>query len=66
MDSYTKWNARVALSSLESGWEIALIGKNLTDETVTSHGNDVPLYLGAHYVFTERPRSIALQASYNF
>jgi len=65
-DSYVKWNARLALASMNDTWEVALIGKNLTDETVTAHGNDIPLYLGAHYVFTERPRSVAIQATWRF
>ena len=33
-DSYTKVNARIALESLDNGWSLALIGKNLTDEDI--------------------------------
>lgn len=32
-DSCTLWNARIALSGDNDKWMIALIGKNLSDET---------------------------------
>ena len=60
-DAYTKWNARIQLSSTDDRWAVAIVGKNLTDEDVVSHGNDIPLFRGAHFAFLERSRSIALQ-----
>lgn len=65
-DAFTKWNARIQLGDYDGRWNAALIGKNLTDEDVTSHGNDIPLFNGAHYAFMERTRSIALQGTLRF
>jgi len=70
-DGYVKVNMRLALADVESGWEVALVGKNLTDEAVVSYSNDVPLANSSfgsigHYAFIERPRSIAVQGSYRW
>ena len=70
-DAYYKLNGRLALSDVAAGWEVALIGKNLTDETVVTFANDTPLALStfgsvSHTGFLARPRSIALQAVYRW
>jgi iron complex outermembrane recepter protein len=67
-DSYTKINGRIALSPQDGDWEIALIGQNLTDETTSSYGNDVPLSgpSPSFFKFVDPPRSIALSASLRF
>lgn len=67
-DGYVKVNMRLALADVKDGWELALVGKNLTDEEVVSYSNDTPLANSSfgstnHYAFIERPRSIAVQAS---
>ena len=64
-------NGRLALSDFEGGWELALVGKNLTDEEVVNYANDTPLansIFGSvnHYGFIARPRSIGLQAIYRW
>lgn len=71
--SYTKINARIALSGANDLWELALIGKNLTDETVITYANGLPvasvLTKGAgsgFYAFYEPARSLAIQASLKF
>lgn len=65
-EAYAKLNARVALSSLDYGWELALVGKNLTSELVKASGNDVPLFVGASFAATEPPRTLGLQAVFRF
>jgi outer membrane receptor protein involved in Fe transport len=70
-DSYAKFNARVALAPNEGNWEIALLGRNLTDETVTGYAADIPLAartFGApsYGSFVAPPRSLALQARFSF
>ncbi len=67
-DAYVKVNMRLAVADVKEGWELALVGKNLSDEEVVSYSNDTPLANSSfgsvnHYAFVERPRSIALQAS---
>lgn len=70
-DSYTKLNARVALSGIDRNWELALVGRNLTDETVVGYTGDTPLarnLFGArsYYGFVDPPLGVALEASYRF
>ena len=47
-------------------WDVAILGKNLTEEFSSSSSNDQPLVPGNGYVSTDRLRSIAIQATYNF
>ncbi len=65
-DSYAKFDARLALSPLNDQWEIALIGKNLTDEETFSFGNDVPLSAGSYFAHYDVTRTIAAQVRWNF
>ncbi len=72
-DSYVKVNARLALSGQEDRWEVALIGKNLTDEAIVSYSNGLPVATvltggtgSGYYAFYERPRSVALQGTLRF
>ena len=72
-DATTMLNGRISLSGAEGDWELALIGRNLTDETVINFGGNTPLggtlTRGAgnsYYAFVNRPVNIALQAKYNF
>jgi outer membrane receptor protein involved in Fe transport len=71
--SYTKINARIALSGVDDKWELAVVGKNLTDESIVTYANGLPvasiLTKGAgsgFYAFYEPTRSVALQASIKF
>lgn len=71
--SFNKINARIALVSPEETWTIALVGKNLTDESVITYANGLPvasvLTKGAgsgYYAFYEPSRSVALQATVKF
>ena len=64
--SYTKLNARIALSDVDNRWEIALMGRNLTDEETFNGTLDVPLVEGSHIAFMEPPRTIGVQAKYSF
>jgi|CXWL01.1.fsa_nt_gi outer membrane receptor protein involved in Fe transport len=70
-DAYAIWNLRVALADADEKWEVALLGRNLTDEEVVSYANDTPLAFSqtgapTFYGFVERSRSVTLQASYRF
>ncbi len=69
-DSYGKLNARLALASLDSGWMLALVGKNLTDEKTFTWGNDVPLgafgFDQTYFKHIDPPRTWELVARYNF
>lgn len=66
-DSYTRWNARIALSGDDGKWSVALIGKNLTDETTHVWRNDVALTASnSYFAVPQRPRSVAVQGTYRF
>lgn len=71
--SYVKINARLALLGEGGRWELALIGKNLTDEAIVTHANGLPVATvltqntgTGYYAFYERPRSVALQGTLRF
>lgn len=70
-DGYTKLNARVALSGNNNRWEVALVGKNLTDEEIITYANATPLAgtsfgVSSHYAFFERGQTVAVQGTYRF
>ncbi|MGC4027877.1 MAG: TonB-dependent receptor [Steroidobacteraceae bacterium] len=70
-DAFYKLNARLALGPAAGGWEVALVGRNLTDETTVSYAGDTPLasrLFGArsYYGFTDPPRGIALEGTLRF
>jgi outer membrane receptor protein involved in Fe transport len=65
--STTIFNARIALASVDRSWSVALIGKNLTDKKSNIWNNDVPISnSNSYFGLPNRPRSIAIQARYNF
>jgi len=72
-DSFTKWGARIALASNADTWQLALIGHNLTNERIMTVSSTLPLSTTltggagtAYYGIYERPRSLAMELSYNF
>ena len=70
-DSFYKLNARVSLGADSGRWQVALVGRNLTDETTVSYAGDTPLssrLFGArsYYGFTDMPRAIAVEGSIRF
>jgi len=40
-DSFTKWDARVAISANDDRWELGLTGRNLSDEMVINHAYNI-------------------------
>jgi iron complex outermembrane recepter protein len=72
-EAYTKINARIGLSNSDETWELALIGKNLTDQSIITYANGLPVAStvtngtgSGYYAFYERPASIALQGTFRF
>ena len=69
-DAYTKLNAQLGLES--DRWSIYLVGRNLTDEEVTSYITEVtlsggsPFFAPSYSGFYDRPRSVAVQLNYWF
>lgn len=70
-DAFTTFNARLGYGPNDGSWEIALLGKNLSDENYLTFGGDVPLAgstFGAksNYAFFARGRTLSLQGSLRF
>ncbi len=68
-DGFVKVNGRIGIGAIDKQWELALVGKNLTDEVIIVYAADTPLsktIFGAtsHTGFLEPPRSIAMQFTY--
>ncbi len=64
--SYQRYNARIALTDPNAGWELAVVGKNLTDEKVSTNNNDQPLVPGNGFTSLQPLKSVAVQATYKF
>jgi len=60
-DAYAKLDLRAALAIDDGKWEIALIGKNVTDKTTAGFRSYAPGSVGTAVALADRPRSIALQ-----
>jgi len=69
--SYTMLNARLAFGNAARGWEVALVGRNLTDVTVVSYSVSIALagpVFGTPGVwgFVDPPRTVAVQGTLRF
>ncbi len=69
-DSFVKVNARVQLASAAQTWSLAVLARNITNEKTTTWGNDVPLasqgFSQTYFQHIDPPRTIEIQAAYNF
>lgn len=69
-DAYTKVNARISIGDIGGKWTLALLAKNITDETTSAWGNDIPLgafgFNNSYFQIIDAPRSYEIQARYNF
>lgn len=65
-DSFWRLNAGARISS-DAGWELALIGRNLTNEYYITQGADQPLGTkGSTTVVGPRPREVLIQGTFRF
>jgi len=62
-EGYAKLDARLGFGATDRRWEIALIGKNLTDKITASVRNNVATTPGSTWALAEMGRSIAVQVS---
>lgn len=65
-ESYTTYDLRLSVGDTTGLWDLALVGKNLTDELISGNSDDQPLVPGSGFAQTNRLRSYALQATYRF
>ncbi len=65
-DSRTLLNARLALAGPGENWELAVVGRNLTDEEVRTFSNDPFLVSGVLFSYMAPPRTVELQLNLRF
>ncbi len=62
--SYQKYDLRVGVGDKQAGWEIALVGRNLSDERVGNYGTPIPGTAGGFAIATDPPRTVTLQITF--
>jgi outer membrane receptor protein involved in Fe transport len=62
-DGYAKVDMRIGFGPEDRAWEIAAIGKNLTDKATAGFRQTVSSALGSVSALADRPRSVAVQLS---
>ncbi|MDZ3831599.1 MAG: TonB-dependent receptor [Sphingopyxis sp.] len=72
-DGYAKLGARLALGQIDNRWEVALIGRNLTNQRIMQTASSMPLATtitrgagNAYNGIIDRPRTIAVQLTGRF
>lgn len=65
--AFTKYDARIAVGREDGRWELALVGRNLTDKVTTTQGFSTPTFGGdSHMAMVAAPRTVTLQLSLDF
>lgn len=62
-DAFTKWDIRLSIAGNDDTWEIALNGRNLTNEMVIQHAYSIA---GSNFNSLSRGRSLTLEGTYRF
>ena len=64
--AYAKVDVRIALGDSSNRWEIAFLGRNLSNQLTSNYGGSIILLPGSFFGLTERPRTLAVQARFSF
>ncbi len=56
----------LSVGSTDGRWDVALVGKNITDEESLSYVNDAPLLAGTRFGRIDTPRSFTVRGRYRF
>jgi iron complex outermembrane receptor protein len=64
--TYTTVGLRLALAAFDDQWELALVGKNLTEQRILNAGQDMPLISGGYAAHISAPRTLTVQGRYRF
>lgn len=62
-DSYTKWDVRAGLASVDETWEVAVVGRNLGDEKTINHAYEIA---GSNFVALGNGRTVSLEGTWRF
>jgi outer membrane receptor protein involved in Fe transport len=63
---YAKLDARLGVGAADGRWEVALVGRNLTDRAVASRITTAGTAPGTVTMLPERPRSVAVQLNMRY
>lgn len=66
IDAYTKVDLRVGVTPVNGNWELALVGRNLTNEMTANFGYNIPLISGAYVQGVDPGRTVAVQLKASF
>ena len=61
---YAKLDARISLGGEDGRWEVALVGKNLTDKLTASYRQIVPSAVGSIAALADPPRTVGVQLTF--
>lgn len=59
--SFVKIDARLGIGAFDGGWEVALVGRNLTNELTSSYALGTPFAAGMESFSIDPPRVIGIQ-----
>lgn len=62
----TVWDLRAGLGSADDRWELAVVGRNITNKHIPAFGFGVPVVRGAYVLQLEQPRVISIQGTVRF
>ncbi len=65
-DAFTRIDVRFAIGDIAKHWELAFVGRNLSNQLTSLDGNDVPVLTGVLRKSTERPRTVGIQLVLNY
>ena len=65
-EQYVKVDLSLMFGPASGRWQLAVIGRNLTDQTTYSYGNDAPFFEGARQVYMDQPRNYAVRATIRY
>ena len=60
------YDATAMFGPADGGWDLSVIGRNLSDEEGFSWGNDVPLFGGSYAWSPNAPRSVTVRGRLHF
>ncbi len=64
--TYWKFDARVQLSDVGGNWDVAFVGKNLTNKLTVGDALDFPLGVSRGMQWIDEGRSLSIEATYHF
>lgn len=65
-DGFAKFDARIAFGPASRAWEVAIVGRNLTDRITFAYALPMPGAAGTFFKLPEAPRSFGIQLSGKF